>query len=224
MNWLLTGVFFVLILAALRGFYRGFLLMAYSLVSWILALLIVSCVSPVLAGNIMERTQIDENLEKVIVQQIDGREKNQNEPSQQTKASGLPEEALLGLIQAGGAGAEILGRMGVYDQIAEKLAAMIISGCTYIFVLLIVRILLAIAGHALKIVSKIQGIRQINRILGVVLGVSEGILVIWIVFGIFAVICVTDTGNEIIRTIYSSSILKMIYENNPLMAASGNFL
>lgn len=228
MNVMLVSVVILLAVGALWGFYRGFLLMVYSLAAWLLSMVIVYCAVPVVTQNIIEGTDIDDQLQSRIVVQLRAEkgEEDQGDPEEALEIGGirLPDTVSLHLQDPGALGQEVLDGMGVYDRIAALLTRLIISGCCFVVVLFVVRLALALAGSALKLISKIKGVRQVNQFLGAILGLTEGLLILWIVFAIFALISTTDTGKGLTEMIYSSPVLTLIYENDPVTALVGSFL
>lgn len=81
-----------------------------------------------------------------------------------------------------------------------------------ILIFIVIRIILKIAN----VINKIPIIGGINRIFGAIVGLAEGLLVIWIASLIIKAIAFTPFGMQAINVINQSEFLKFLYDKNIL--------
>ncbi len=98
--------------------------------------------------------------------------------------------------------------------VCEKLTGIIISAMGFIITFIIVALLVFFLGKILDLISKLPGIKTINKWLGACAGFLEALLVIWVVFMIVTLIASTELGQIMLQQINASKILSFIYEHN----------
>lgn len=235
MNWLLGAVVIFLAIGTILGFFRGAIMMVYSVASWLVALLVVSLATPIISTAIISGTTIDERIEDQAIVYLREyvRENGSGAMVKADQRLGQEELSAFGISLPSAlveqlTGAEnlpdiALQNMGIYERVARYISHLVIQGATFLMVLFVVRIALFVAGRTLKIISKLEGIRQINRAAGAVLGCLESLLIIWIGFAAIAFINAGSLGRGASELIYASAPLRMIYENNPLLTIVGKF-
>ena len=82
---------------------------------------------------------------------------------------------------------------------------------------LLVSVLIQGVVFSLGIVAKLPVLRGLNKTAGMVLGLAEGILCVWIFFFGVTVCMGTKTGGELLWMIADSSLLSWIYRRNLLL-------
>ena len=85
--------------------------------------------------------------------------------------------------------------------------------CTFILVTIVVRAIL----FALDIVSELPVLGAVNRLAGGVVGVAGALIIVWTLFVIITLLYTTDIGKQMFGMIESNSLLKMLYDFNPIM-------
>lgn len=111
---------------------------------------------------------------------------------------------------------EAIAAAQVQEVIGSKVADLIVSALAFVITLLLVRFILWIVYQVLDIVSHLPVIHGINQTLGMVLGLAEGLLVVWIFFVFLTCIMQTAFGKECLRLIADSKILSVFYNWNAL--------
>lgn len=225
MNWLLIVVLCVLALCAAFGYYKGLLRMVYSLVSWIIILLIVSWGAPQIEHYLTENTMIYERVETYCQERIRETANAQVESGLSAGQGELadlgvnvPETVLEGILdQTSGAADALLVQSGVYEQIAAELAGFVMQGLSFVIALITAWIVVHIISQLLGIVSRIPILKGINRTLGLFAGGIYGFLLVWIAFYIIALCSTSETGAVLVSYIYDNVFLTFLYENNLIL-------
>ncbi len=243
MNWLLIVVLVLLVAGTIAGFAKGFAKTLYSLVATalIIVLTIVLCPFTVkalkgadkLTNAVYEKVDavinLDEAYEKAIT-----KEKKDASSEEQTKE--LPENVddvlekfgLPSVMRKAMTGSDDFkeyvkssaddfarGKLGSLEKyVCEKLTNIIISALGFIITFAVVALFVFFLGKILGLISKIPGLKTIDKFLGGCAGFLEALLVVWIAFMIITLIASTSFGQTLLQQINSSSVLSFIYEHN----------
>ncbi len=100
---------------------------------------------------------------------------------------------------------------------AAKLADIIFSAIVYIIVFVVVFAILKIIVAVTDIVSRLPVIRQANKICGLVLGLIEGLVAVWILFVIITACGSMEWAADAMTDISSNGFLSMLYESDIIL-------
>ncbi len=231
MNWVLMLVLLVLACCAIYGYTKGFLRIVFSLVAWVIVLVFVSWATPHVSQWIQENTTIYEKIEAACEESVRAAQGKMEEGAgEQYRAAGelgldLPESVMAQIVSgASGAADTVLAETGVYAGIAQSLAGFIVQGIAFVTVLILSWILVHVISTLLGIVSHIPILKGVNRFTGMLAGLMEGLLIVWIAFYIVALCSAGETGRVIVSYINQSAFLKELYENNILLFLGTGFV
>lgn len=247
MNLVLIAAILILALNIVLGYKEGLVKAAYSLVSWILIMVLTTCLTPLATDWVMNNTSVPTRIESYVYEQIKkGVEEKQKEVQEQ-----LGTQVENQLEFQGGEGLEALEQYGIqlpdailnkleevqeewsieeplesitdsavspaFRTLAATITAIIVKGVVSVVILILAIIIVFVIGAVLDIVSKLPVINTANKTLGVAVGALKGILVIWLLLAILSFFSVTEVGRTLIAWIYENPVLIWIYENNPLL-------
>ena len=117
---------------------------------------------------------------------------------------------------------ELLNVRTIEEYIAGFFAGMAINIIAMVLVFIIVRLVLGVLSRMLDVVSMLPIIRQFNRGGGLILGILQGVIVIWIGLALMNLFFLDPTRPELVRLLDESLIAGWIYEYNPIMAMLAN--
>lgn len=228
MNWVLILVIAILTGYTLVGFSKGFLKIVYSLVSWIVILVVVIVATPYIENYLKNDTSIYNKVVAYCEEAI--REQAQKEliESEGGVASALSENELLAMIadkipekllenlkiQATELTDKLMDSQELYNKTAVAMAELLIQGIATLVAIILGIIISIIISALLGFIAHLPIIGFANRILGLAAGAVNGLLVVWIAFYLVAVLCATELGSTIIAQIYANEMLSYLYENN----------
>lgn len=98
----------------------------------------------------------------------------------------------------------------------EQIADMAVQRIAWILSFILISILLGILVHVLDIIAKLPGIDSINHIGGLVVGLLEGLLIVWILFFVIVLCQGSEWGSQMMTEIQENPLLKLLYESNVL--------
>lgn len=224
MNWVLIVVMLLLIWEMMRGYRRGLLRTIYSLVSWVIVLVIVTLATPHIDAYLIEHTTLYDKIEAYCETSV---RKNAQNKIEQQAADGSGEDPIaeLGiklpegvwndvLEKTGNVADEFLETSGVYNEVAKGVAGFIVEGISFFIALVTARIIVHLISRFLGVVSRIPVICGINKTLGIFAGAIYGLILVWIAFYLVALGSTSELGGMIISYIYQNPLLTFLYENN----------
>ena len=97
---------------------------------------------------------------------------------------------------------------------AARLADMAIHAIVYITVFVVVFVILKIVLLATNIIASLPIIRQANKAVGLVFGILEGLVVVWLVFAIITACSNFSWAADALALIGDNGFLRFLYENN----------
>lgn len=219
MNWLLVIVLAILIVNALIGRKVGFIKMVFSLTSLIITLVLTSMISPTV-NDLMKNNEKFYNLvlQKVEVILPSEEDIKKNEQITYIEELPLPHTMKDRLIENNNA--DIYKKLVVKsfkDYVSNYLANVVINAMAFILTFVVILVLLWILCIALNIISKLPILNQINKTAGMLAGLIQGFIIVWIFFLIITIFGGTKLGQEALMLVEENDILSFLYGNNFLL-------
>lgn len=86
----------------------------------------------------------------------------------------------------------------------------------YILAFIISSVALAVVCNVLDIAAKLPVLHEINQTAGLLVGLVEGLLDVWIAFIVLDLFAETEWGTVLLNMVHSSELVSIFYENNLL--------
>ena len=211
---MIIDIIIVLIIALciFAGYKKGLMGVLFKIVSFILALIVALILHGPISNFIINNTSIDENLETLIINNIDPNKEVLDENGnlkENTNNSETIQEYITNTI----------GNVkdGVENAAARSIAITIINIAVLILILLITRIILGVLNIIINIVAKLPIIKQFNTAGGLIFGAVEGLIIVYVLLAICALIAPLFSDLQLINSINSSTLGKLMYDNNILL-------
>ena len=109
---------------------------------------------------------------------------------------------------------DALGALNISEYISNFLAGIVINIISLIIVFILVFVALIFLARALNLVAKLPVIKQLNRLLGGVLGAVWGLLITWVVLAVVVVYLSANSATDMVALLEASPIARFIHENN----------
>jgi len=221
MNIILLIAILILILSALNGYRQGFIKAVFSIFIMIVSLILASQLMPVV-GKVLQKTPIytavNENIESVIVSSVTMPVDKVTEQVDVINALPLPDFLRNALIENNNSQIyDALGINGFTAYMSNYLTCLIINAISFVISFIVVFILLKIIGRILNLISKLPVLNGINKIGGIIIGLINGFILLWIASVIITIFAGTSWAQYAFQDINNSAILKLIYNNNYLL-------
>ena len=137
-----------------------------------------------------------------------------NLPESLTEAvKAMPDSELMSVIREYGEASvkEITIRL-----IAFRLADIVLTAIAYLVIMVVVSIVLRVVVAATGIIRRLPIIKQADKLGGLIVGLVEGIAVVWIFFTVVTAISGTQAASNILVQIHGNAILESLYNCNPI--------
>lgn len=231
MNWVLILVIAILAGYTLTGYTKGFLKIAYSLVSWIVILGFVIFATPHIQDYLKNNTSIynkvvvycEETMGELIERERTETGADESALAENELFAALAERMPEGILeelkeQAGEITDGFMEEYGIYDKTAAVLADLLLQGIATLIAMLAGLVVSAALSAVLGFIAKLPLIGFANKILGLAAGAANGLLIVWFAFYLVAILCTTGFGSTVITHIYANGFLTYLYENNIVLS------
>lgn len=220
----MSGLFAVVIIIlagfTLHGYIKGLVRVVFSLVSIFLTIVFVIWMTPYVA-DFLGKTPVYQNIQEKCVESIQG--KTQAEMEQETENQEpltiagieIPQEWQELLSHKTVETADgILEQSGIYEEVGDYVAGIIINIIACIITFIIVFLVLRILVNILDIVAKLPVLNCMNHLGGTIAGALEGVIAIWILFFVITLCQSSELCQKLLQDINQNSFLKLLSENN----------
>ena len=102
----------------------------------------------------------------------------------------------------------------VNHRVAIYLTGIVINSGTFILVYFILSVGLSVLGKVLNIISKLPVINELNRMVGGIVGIFQGLVIVWLIFTLMMVFIEKPFIQEGMRQIEENAFLRILYESN----------
>ncbi len=219
MNYLLIVVALIMGWCIYKGYSKGFLRSIFYLCECLIIMAFVTIATPYVSDFIRHSTPIETKIQTKCDTYLHEKVANYMESSQEQQEDTmiLPERLSNKLVGNPNFMDYLLEQGGIYTEVTTKLSALAVDGITYVCVFLIAIIVFRWIGVALKVVDRIPIVNGLNKWLGVLAGVMEGFVIVWIGFTILSFSAGTGMGRSLLVYVQQSSFLTWIYNNNIIL-------
>lgn len=244
MNWVLIAVIVILAGYTLTGYAKGFLKIVYSLISWIVMLVIVIFATPHIENYLKTETELynkvvlycEDALRQQVQQElgninISGAENSLSENELFNSIADKLPDSLLEKIKIQTSemteglkekttkiAEELIETKGIYGRTAVAIADLFLQGVSTLIAIVLGAVVSILISFVLGFVDKLPIIGFANQVLGLAAGAVNGLLIIWIAFYLVAIMSTTKLGSMIISQIYMNTFLIYLYENNLILS------
>ncbi len=190
----LADVIFLVLLVvfALLGWKSGFLKMGFGLVSYGISLILAGWLFPYVS-DFLSKTAL-----------YDGIFSHAKENG--TEAF-FKSEGLFGMLSS------------TQDAVAGFLTTIVLNVISFLVVVILVKVLLFLVSKLLKVFNSLPVLGLVNRLIGLVLGILEGLLVAVLALSLIRIVAPLRENPILEREIDKSVMVYQMYYENPLLSA-----
>lgn len=114
-------------------------------------------------------------------------------------------------------------RLGAADfgsYIVSYFANLIMNVIAFVVTLLVVWLIIHLILIALSVFTKLPIVGTADRLLGLALGLVQGLLLVWALFLVLSMFAGTPAGSVLMREIYRTPFLELLYNNNLFLSGA----
>ncbi|WP_310602234.1 CvpA family protein [Anaerosporobacter sp.] len=224
MNWLVIAVAAVLVVFALKGRKVGFIKTIFSIFSIVIAIVVSSAVSPYISKTLRANEKfynyIYERVDDVVNLKVEDKKKaTVAEQTEAINGLSLPESIKKNLLENKN-NSEVYKALQVdtfKEYVNGYITMLAINAIGFIITYIVVTILLFIICAALNIISKLPIINGLNKTAGLLVGLFEGLLIVWMLCIVLTAFSSTEYAQKLFELIKESEFLSALYNNNLLL-------
>lgn len=216
MNILTIIILAILVLSVFGGYKKGFLKTAFSLVSWIIVLVLCNFATPIVTDMLIEKTDIEVVVQTTVDTKINEVISETIETSDLAELEAvLPAELKITLLGDNGSLQEVVTNGVALDTTA--LVNGIVGILGFVITVIVLRLVMVVVEVVLNIVTKLPLIGPMDKLLGLACGAGKGIILCWVVLAIVSVLALTGVNTELATYISQSELLTWLQDNNVLL-------
>lgn len=197
----------IIVLCIIIGYIRGLTGSLIKIVSFILALIIAFILFVPVSTLIINNTQIDENLEESIRNAVLQNDQDEKENMPETITDYIGQKVDEASDEA---------KETVVNSTSRDVALTIVKAGTWIVLFIVARILLILLKFITSLITKLPVIKQFDKLGGIIYGLLEGLIIIYVLLAIISFISPMMNGT-LANAIDESIIGSMMYNNNLLL-------
>lgn len=215
---LLIFVGAILILATLRGWWKGFLKTALGMLAVVLAIVFVFLFSPTVTKLLRTETPLYEKMTvaigEVMAEMLEGEEEETKEGQQKAlENSSLPNVLKETLLENNNERVyQMLGVDSFLGYVSRYLAGVVMNICGVLLTFALSFVVLRLAFLLLGVVQHLPGIHLVNKVGGGILGFLQGLVLIWLFCALITVFSGTSWGQEAMGAIQKNALLSTVYD------------
>lgn len=199
----------IIIICVIMGYIKGLTGVLIKIISFILSIIIAFILFIPVSNLVINKTQIDETIAQsvrgVILGNSDSQKVEENMPSTITE-----------YIQGQAENIADSAKESVADATAVGVSETIVKAAVWIILFIVARILLILLKFVTSLIAKLPVIKQCDKIGGVVYGLLEGLVIVYILLAIISLVSPMMNGT-LANMINNSYLGSAMYNNNILL-------
>ncbi|MCR5777468.1 MAG: CvpA family protein [Lachnospiraceae bacterium] len=217
-EYLLIAVLAVLAYFVINGARQGFFRVIFSLISTLLALFLVSYMTPVISDALINHTQVYNIIYDKLESAFLSGTVSSVDVAGQTElinSYSIPKMIKSFLIENNTSDGYTQILVNVFGEyIVGFLARLIIRIIALVIIFLLIKFLFRSITIIFDVIDKIPILHGINRIMGAAVGFAEGFIIVSLFFLFMTIFTGDDIGNQFFNLVESNTFLAFIYDNN----------
>ncbi|MGE5614969.1 MAG: CvpA family protein [Bacillota bacterium] len=224
MNWSDFIVIGLIAVFAIIGLYKGLIMSVYRFFAFIACIYASVKFSPVLAG-LLAKTPVFGWIKNFIAKNLEKWSAEAFASPAAGKQPAADAEAILGtmpfpeMIKESLKGklpsfSELTNVRGIAEVISEELARMVIMVLSVFAIYIVLKIVLSFIEVFIRNISKLPLINQVNKLGGLVFGILQGVLVVYILCAVLVLFSSIPGFAGVFRELDTSFFAGRFYQNN----------
>lgn len=182
----------ILAISIFLGYRKGLVSLAIGLCAFVIAIVVTFVFYKPITNFVINHTQVDEKLENIIIENVNGWIKNGKEDEINNKLINSAKEGML-------------------PQAVESLVANIISGTVMTILFVGIRIALIFVSALANLVAKLPILEQFNKAGGIIYGTLRGLLIVYVALIAINAYSQFNPENPMHQNLNESYVGKIIY-------------
>lgn len=203
---LVIGVIVFLGVMAFYGYVRGFLKIVLSLVAMVVTIFLATVLTVPVVNIVKDNTDVYENLHDSIFEVV----KSYNiEEVENIKDMNLPESILDKISEGADSKIETL-----QNYVTDSVTDVVFKAGIFLLLTIVIYIIMMVIIQIVNLFAKLPVINGVNKSAGAVVGLAQGMFIIWILCIVLTVFSDQKWSMDILEQVKENPVLNFIYNNN----------
>lgn len=203
----------ILALCIFLGYKKGLTKCVIKILSFIIAVVVTAILFKPISNFVIQNTKVDETIREAVINIV----KNDVEETGKVKEETNLPKAMVDYINKSVENAVNEAKNSVIEVVADNIAVIAINVGVAILLFIIIRIALIFISALSKIITDLPIIKQFDKAGGILYGLLEALIIIFVVLALISFISPVIEQTGIIVAINKSFIGSILYNNNILL-------
>ena len=212
-NYLLIVIAIIMLFFVVRGARRGMMRIVFGVLAWVFLICFVNYSSNMIGFYLSNSTSLPYTIEESLVTHLTEKYTYSEEVE-----AGSGEDALLSMVPTSIKDEITQSVQNSIDTtirlIATELTDAAINGISTILAVLAGILLIFLLDKIIKGIGLVPGIKDVNRLLGLIAGFVEGMMAVWLLMYIASCFPTSAIGQFVICNAEKDQLLYFVYQNN----------
>lgn len=199
----------IILLCVLMGYKRGLTGCLVKLLAFFIALAVAVILFKPVSAIIINNTQIDEKIQTSIVEVFESEDSESEENQNNSPIMKYVSDEIESATEE--------KKKEIVNNVAQDTSVKIVNILAFILLYILARILLIFVKFIANIITKLPIIKQCDKIGGVLYGVLQGLLTVFILLALITFISTIVNQYALLEMINKSYIGSILYNNNILL-------
>lgn len=210
MNFIVDIIIIAIIaLFTFWGYHRGLIGVAFKILTFFVAILVALFLYQPISNLIIKNTDIDENIETAIIEKFSSKE---NEEINEENIKNMPQVVINYITDYTSQVQD-----ATVGMVANQVAIASINVIVAVGLFIITKLILIIFRAISKIIAELPIIKQFDKTGGIIYGLLQGLLVIYLILAIISLCASMIENFGIVTSINNSFIGSFLYNHNVIL-------
>lgn len=200
----------ILLLCVFAGYKKGLTKCLINVLAFFIAIVIAAMLFKPASAIVRSNTEIDENIKSSIVSVFEQEEEEKKDNNEK-------DSPIMQYITEQAKGATEEKKKEIVNNAANDISIKIVDVLSFIGIFIIVRILLIFVKALADLITKLPLIKQCDKIGGVIYGVLQALVIVFIALALITFISTALNKYEILELINQSYVGSILNNNNILL-------
>lgn len=213
MNYFFIICILIMFACFIAGTHRGMLKIIYGIIAWVFVFWFVNFANPYVLEALNEHTNIEVVINEKITERL---ELKYEESEKEEEGSGkMAVYNIIPLTLRESFNEIVKDSVDKFiETVASAFTDLAMKGVAAVLSIILAYLIIWLIGKILILVNFMPGLNQVNRLLGGITGLLEGLLIIWIIMFVADMFPTSLIGQVVVENVSSNEILLTIYDNN----------
>jgi len=202
----------IILFCLLRGYMKGLIGVAFSIVSFIAALIISFILFVPVSSYVINNTEFDDGIKTAIVENFTGT--SEKEAVTEESAEGVSNEKTTNFITSYIDEQIDESKGNTLEVVATGISEICVKGIVFLALFIVARIALTFFKVLANLIAKLPILKEFNKAGGIIFGLLKGFVITYGVLAVLLLVSPMFTEASFYKELNNSTVGSMMYNNN----------